>query len=385
MKIMNRTYFDHAATTPVDPDVLKEMLPYFSGEFGNPSSIHFWGQKAEAALEDARALCARHLNTRPESVIFTSGGTESDNLALRGTALLRRKASGADEIITTPVEHHAVSLTAYQLAEEFGFKLVTLPVDPYGMVDPANVKKKISSKTAIVSVIYGNNEIGTINPIQEIGAVCREAGVPFHSDAVQAAAHLPMDMNRDNLDLISIGAHKMYGPKGVGLLGMSQTAKLIPVQTGGGQEFHLRSGTQNIPLIVGMTGAFKRAQSNIDERNASIACLRDELIARILEAIPGSALTGHPFRRLPNHASFVFDGVDGNRLLTMLDVRGFACSSGSACKVGSPTPSDVLLAMGIKPELALGSLRVTLGQSNTQEQIKELVAAVIESVEMIRK
>lgn len=383
--IMNRTYFDHAATTPVDPEVLKEMLPFFSGEFGNPSSIHFWGQKAEAALEDARSICARFLHTKPENVIFTSGGTESDNLALRGTALQRRKTSGADEIITTPVEHQAVSSTASQLADEFGFKVVTLPVDQFGMVDPEDVKKKISSKTAIVSVIYGNNEIGTINPIHEIGAVCREAGVLFHTDAVQAAAHLPMDIDRDHLDLISIGAHKMYGPKGVGLLGLSQSARLMPVQTGGGQEFHLRSGTQNIPLIVGLAGAFHRAQTNIDERNAFIACLRDELIARILEAVPGSALTGHPTRRLPNHASFVFDGVDGNRLLTMLDVRGFACSSGSACKVGSPTPSDVLLAMGIKPELALSSLRVTLGKSNTSEQVEALAAAVMECVEMIRK
>jgi cysteine desulfurase len=252
------------------------------------------------------------------------------------------------------------------------------------MVDPEDVKKKITLKTAIVSVIYGNNEIGTINPIQEIGLICKEAGVPFHSDAVQAAAHLPMDMNRDHLDLISVGAHKLYGPKGVGLLGLGSNARLLPTQTGGGQEFQIRSGTQNIPLIVGLAGAFLRAQTKIDERNAEIACLRDELIDRILDAIPGAYLTGHPTKRLPNHASFVFDGVDGNRLLTMLDVRGFACSSGSACKVGSPRPSDVLLAMGIKPDLALGSLRVTLGQSNTHEQIEALAKAITESVEMIR-
>jgi cysteine desulfurase len=382
---MKRYYFDHAATTPVAPTVLEEMLPYFTEEFGNPSSIHFWGQKAEAALENARLMCGQCLRIKPENIIFTSGGTESDNLALRGTALLRRKTTGADEIITTPVEHHAVSFTANQLAEEFGFKLINLPVDQYGMVDPEDVKSKITKKTAIVSVIYGNNEIGTINPIQEIGLICKEAGIPFHSDAVQAAPHLPMDMDRDHLDMISVGAHKMYGPKGVGLLGMSSNARLLPVQTGGGQEFQIRSGTQNIPLIVGLAGSFLHAQTKIEERNAEVSCLRDELIARILEAIPGSYLTGHPTNRLPNHASFVFDGVDGNRLLTLLDVRGFACSSGSACKVGSPTPSDVLLAMGIKPELALGSLRVTLGQSNTHEQIKALAAAVTESVGMIRE
>jgi cysteine desulfurase len=382
---MNRYYFDHAATTPVNPSVLEEMLPFFTEEFGNPSSIHFWGQKAEAALENARLLCGKCLRIKPENIIFTSGGTESDNLALRGTALLRRKLTGADEIITSPVEHHAVSVTAKQLAEDFGFKLINLPVDQYGLVDSEEVKKKITSKTAIVSVIYGNNEIGSINPIQEIGLICKEAGIPFHSDAVQAAAHLPMDMNRDNLDLISVGAHKMYGPKGVGLLGLSSTTRLLPTQTGGGQEFHLRSGTQNIPLIVGLARAFLLAQTKIDERNAEISCLRDELIARVLDSIPGAYLTGHPTNRLPNHASFVFDRVDGNRLLTLLDVRGFACSSGSACKVGSPTPSDVLLALGIKPDLALGSLRITLGQSNTHEQIEVLAAAIIESVEMIRK
>lgn len=382
---MERTYFDYAATTPVNPVVMKEMIPFFSEDYGNPSSIHVWGQKAEAALEEARICCARLLKIKPEQVVFTSCGTESDNLALRGTALWRRKHNGADEIITTPVEHHAVSLTAKQLADEFGFKLVTVPVDSSGMVDPDEIRKRITSRTAIVSVIYGNNEIGTINPVVEIGAICHSAGVPFHSDAVQAAAHLPMDLVRDNLDMISIGAHKMYGPKGVGLLGISAGQKLLPIQTGGGQEHHLRAGTQNVPLIVGLAKAFSLAQSDIEERNAMLACLRDELVARILETIPGSQLTGHPTRRLPNHTSFVFEGVDGNRLLTMLDVRGFACSSGSACKVGSPTPSEVLLAIGINPELALGSLRVTLGSGNTLEQVRALASAISESVEKIRQ
>ncbi len=383
--MMERAYFDYAATTPVNPVVMKEMIPFFSEDFGNPSSVHVWGQKAEAAMEEARIHCARLLKIKPEQAVFTSCGTESDNLALRGTALWRRKHNGADEIITSPVEHHAVSLTAKQLADEFGFKFITVPVDSFGMVDPDEIKKRITSKTAIVSVIYGNNEIGTINPVDEIGALCRQVGVPFHSDAVQAGAHLPMDMVRDNLDMISIGAHKMYGPKGVGLLGMGVGQHLLPIQTGGGQEHHMRAGTQNIPLIVGLARAFSLAQSDIEERNALLACLRDELVARILESIPGSQLTGHPARRLPNHASFVFEGVDGNRLLTMLDVRGFACSSGSACKVGSPKPSEVLLALGIKPELALGSLRVTLGFGNTLEQVRLLASAISESVEKIRQ
>jgi cysteine desulfurase len=381
----NRTYFDHAATTPVDPDVLSAMLPFFVEEFGNPSSIHDWGQKAEAALEKARQICAKFLNIEPESVVFTSGGTESDNLALRGTAFYRRKLTNADEIVTTPVEHHAVSLTAQQLQKEFDFKLVVVPVDQYGMVDPMDVKKRITPRTAMVSVIYGNNEVGTVNPITEIGLICAEAGIPFHSDAVQAAAHLPMDMDRDHLNMISIGAHKMYGPKGIGLLGLSSPSGLLPTQTGGGQEFNIRAGTQNVPLIIGLARAFELSQTNLEERNAELSCLRDELISRVLDEIPGSHLTGHSSRRLPNHASFVFDGVDGNRLLMFLDAKGFACSSGSACKVGSPTPSDVLLAMGIKPELALGSLRVTLGKSNTSCHVESLADAISESIQKIRK
>ncbi len=381
----NSVYFDYAATTPVDERVLSEMLPYFTAEFGNPSSIHEWGQKAEAALENARTLCGQRLNISSSNVIFTSGGTESDNLALRGCALSRRKATGRNEIITTPVEHHAVTLTAFQLQEEFGFKLIKVPVDKFGRVDPQDVKKRISSKTALVSIIYGNNEIGTINPVSEIGAICEEKEIPFHSDAVQAAAHLSMDLKRDHLSMISLGAHKMYGPKGIGLLGINSFSGLLPVQTGGGQEFHLRAGTQNIPLIIGFSKAFVLAQENIEQRNTKISEIRDILIFQILEIIPDAYLTGHPSIRLPNHASFVFGGIDGNRLLMFLDSKGFACSSGSACKVGSPIPSEVLLAMGIKPELALGSLRITLGKETTLEQVNSLVAAVAESVQQIRK
>jgi cysteine desulfurase len=379
------TYFDYAATTPVDPGVLSAMLPFFNEEFGNPSSIHEWGQRAESALENARDLCGKNLNVTSENIIFTSGGTESDNLSLRGCALQRRKSSGADEILTTPVEHHAVSLTALQLQEEFGFKVITIPVDRYGMVNPDDIKRRISSKTAIVSVIYGNNEIGTINPIENIGTICEEKGIPFHSDAVQAAAHLPMDMKRDHLNLISVGAHKMYGPKGVGLLGLNLLSGLLPIQTGGGQEFHIRAGTQNIPLIIGLSEAFRQAQNDIVGRNERISELRDSLIHGIVENIPDSYLTGHPSIRLPNHASFIFGGVDGNRLLMFLDSKGFACSSGSACKVGSPTPSDVLIAMGINQDLALSSLRITLGKETTQEQVDALVIAVAESIQRIRK
>lgn len=378
-------YFDYAATTPVDGNVLKTMLPFFSTDFGNPSSVHVWGQKAEAALESSRQVCAELLNTPTNNILFTSGGSESDNLALRGSAFHRRKTRDANEIITSPVEHPAIGNTARQLRDEFGFKLIILPVDKFGMVDPEDVKRHLTRKTAIVSIIYGNNEVGTVNPIKEIGMACQEMGIPFHSDAVQAAAHLHMDMQRDRLNLISIGAHKMYGPKGTGLLGKNATDELLPAQTGGGQEFHLRAGTQNIPLIVGLSEAFRNAQKTVDQRNAKCIALRDSLIEQVLDKIPGAYLTGHPINRLPNHASFVFDGIDGNRLLMLLDTRGFACSSGSACKVGSPNPSEVLLAMGYKAELALGSLRITLGKETTGEQVDDLVLAMIDSIRRIRK
>jgi len=383
--MINRTYFDYAATTPVDDGVLAAMLPYFSNNFGNPSSVHTTGQRAESVLEKAREECGQYLNISPKGVIFTSGGTESDNLALRGIAFWRRKSAGFDEIIISAVEHHAVSHTARQLADEFGFKIITLPVDRYGMVYPADVKKRISSRTAIVSIIYGNNEIGTINPIKEIGEICLENGIPFHSDAVQAGAHLKMDMVEDNLNLLSIGAHKMYGPKGIGLLGIKALDGIIPTQTGGGQEFNLRAGTQNIPLIVGLTEAFKNAQNGFQSRNERLTGLRDRLIASVLDTIKGSHLTGHPIHRLPNHASFVFDEVDGNKLVMYLDARGFACSSGSACKVGSPFPSEVLIAMGFDEQLSLGSLRVTMGKDTTEEMVDSLIEAIHESVEKIRK
>jgi cysteine desulfurase len=378
-------YFDYAASTPVDDDVLAAMLPYFNIEFGNPSSIHLYGQTAEAVLENARVACSELLNTQTKNIVFTSGGTESDNLALRGTALLRRKLTGADEIIISPVEHHAVSHTAAQLQEELGFKTVSLPVDSNGMINPDDVKRSITSKTVLVSVIYANNEIGTINPVAEIGKICQEKGVLFHSDAVQAAAHLPMSLERDGISLLSIGAHKMYGPKGIGLLGIKSGVELLPVQTGGGQENHLRAGTQNVPLIVGLTQAFKKSQTDIERRAKVLREMRDQLILGVLDRVPSSKLTGHPTNRLPNHASFVFDGVDGNRLLMVLDSMGFACSSGSACKVGSPSPSEVLLAMGYKPELALGSLRVTLGKMNTPQDIEALISALVVAIGKIRR
>jgi len=376
-----RIYLDYAATTPVDRRVVEAMAPYFSEIFGNPSSVHWYGQRAEAALEQARASVARSLNCKPGEIIFTGCGTESDNLACRGAALAVRQRRGARHLLTTPVEHHAVTHTLRQLAELEGFELEYLRVDEYGIVHPEEVAAKLRPDTALVSVIFANNEIGSINPIAEIGAVCRERGVIFHTDAVQAAAHLKIDLQTLPIDLLSIGAHKFYGPKGVGALYVRNGAPLFPAQTGGGQEFNLRAGTQNIPYIVGLAEALRLAVEEGEQRGAVLRGLRDHLIGGVLEAIPDARLTGHPSNRLPNHASFVFRGVDGNTLLALLDAAGFACSSGSACKSGSPKPSDVLLGIGLTPEWALGSLRVTLGAGSTPEQVDsflKILPALIE-------
>ncbi len=380
-----KIYLDYAATTPVDPRVVAAMQPYFNQFFGNPSSVHFYGQQAEAALETARETVAAGLNCEAGEVIFTSCGTESDNLALRGAAFAARQKNGANHILISPVEHHAVSHTARQLAELHGFELECLSVDAYGAVDPDEVRRRLRKDTAVVSAMMANNEIGTINPIAEIGAICRSQSVCFHTDAVQAAAYLPVDVNVLNVDLLSLGAHKFYGPKGVGALYVRKGTSLVPAQTGGGQEFGLRAGTQNVPYIVGLAEAFRLAQSEREVRFAQVSPLRERLIGAVLEEIPNSQLTGHPSHRLPNHASFVFEGVDGNALLMMLDLAGFACSSGSACKTGSPEPSDVLVALGLSRSWALGSLRLTLGINSQPEHVQELLRVLPGMIDSVRK
>lgn len=377
-------YLDYAATTPMDPRVVEAMLPYFSEEFGNPSSVHGFGQRAETALENARQRMAELLNAQPEEVIFTSGGTESDNLALRGAALAARENRGADHVLISPVEHDAVAKTARQLAEQFGFNVETLPVDQFGMVHPQEVSRRLHKETALVSIILGNNEIGTVNPIGEIAAICHERGVPVHSDAVQSGAYLPLDVQKLGVDLLSIGAHKFYGPKGVGALYVRTGTPLQPVQTGGSHEFARRAGTPNVAYIVGMVKAFELAQSELERRTSLLRRLRDRVIEGVLAGIPDAQLTGHREFRLANHASFVFKGVDGNALLMLLDDAGFACSSGSACKTGDPEPSEVLLALGLSPEWALGSLRVTLGSRTTDADIDAFLSALHALVEKAR-
>jgi cysteine desulfurase len=378
-------YLDYAATTPVDPGVLQVMLPYFNEAFGNPSSNHSYGQYAETALENARETVARNLHCLPSEIVFTSCGTESDNLALRGSAFFAKKTRGAQHILISPVEHHAVTRTAQQLSNIFGFDLEFLPVDRFGQTRTEDVAKHIRSDTALVSIIYANNEIGTINPISEIGELCRAKGVIFHTDAVQAAGYLPMDVNSLHTDLVSIGAHKFYGPKGIGALYIHRGLSILPTQTGGNQEFGFRAGTQNIPYIVGMAEALQLAQLRKVDRISSLKPLRDHLIGTIFEEIPAVQLTGHPVERLPNHASFVFKDIDGNALLMMLDVEGIACSSGSACKTGNPEPSDVLTNLGISHDWALGSLRVTLGNYTTSSEVEHFLLVLPKIISKLRK
>lgn len=377
-------YLDYAATTPLDTRVFDAMLPYFTETFGNPSSTHRYGQKAEAAVETARETIADILNCRPDEVIFTSCGSESDNLALRGAALARRRQSGANRILTARAEHHAVSKTAERLAKEDGFQVEWLPVDEWGRVLPETVARALTPDTALVSVMYSNNEIGTVNPIRAIADLCRARGVPLHTDAVQAAAYLPVDVDALGVDLLSLGAHKFYGPKGIGALYIRKGTPIQSLLTGGGQEFGLRAGTHNVPLIVGLAEALRLAHLEREERTARLKPLRDRIIATVLETIPDARLTGHPVERVPNHASFVFKDVDGNLLVNLLDSAGFACSSGSACKTGNPEPSEVLLSLGLPRAWALGSLRVTLGLGTRPEDVEAFLQVLPGVVETAR-
>lgn len=378
-------FLDYASTTPVDPRVVDVMLPYFNQIYGNSSSIHRYGQDAERALEKSRQVVAKTIGAKPDEIVFTSCGSESDNLALRGVALAERENRGAAHILISAVEHHAISNTAFQLQSLHGFEVEIIPVDQFGMINPDEVKSRFRADTAIVSVIHANNEIGSVNPIEGIGKICNSQGIPFHTDAVQGAAHIPINVDKLNVDLLSIGAHKFYGPKGVGVLYIREGTPITPTLTGGGQENNLRAGTHNIPYIVGLATALDIAQQGYKERLNHYLPLRDQIIENILKEIPFAKLTGHPSHRLPNHTSFIFEGVDGNTLLMMLDAAGYACSSGSACKTGDPEPSDVLLALGFPRELALGSLRVTIGQPTTIEEIEGFLDTLPELVYQVRE
>jgi cysteine desulfurase len=380
-------YLDYSATTPVDLRVVHAMDPYLSDSFGNPSSVHRYGQLAEAAVELARETVASVLGCKPEEIIFTSCGSESDNLAIRGAAYALREKTGATWILASRAEHPAVTKTLRHLEKYEGFLIEWLDVDEHGMITPEIVSKAICDDTAIVSVMYANNEIGTINPIREIAEVCREKGILFHTDAVQAAAYLPVDVSSLGVDLMSLGAHKFYGPKGVGALYVRKGTPLVSHLTGGGQEFNLRAGTQNVPYIVGFAEALRLTNEEREQRVTHVRPLRDRIIGTVLETIPDSRLTGHMEARLPHHASFAFKDVDGNLLLTLLDAAGFACSSGSACKTGNPEPSEVMNAIGLSRDWGLGSLRVTLGIQTTTSDVDvflDVLPGLIEKAKSLR-
>jgi cysteine desulfurase len=376
-------YLDHAATTPLHPAVLEAMLPYLTAHTGNPSSIHASGRRARFGVDEARASVAGLLAAKPREIVFTSGGTEADNLAIKGVAW--SASARGREIVTTSIEHKAV-LHACAVLERFGFRVTYLPVDRYGRVDPAAVAAAMTEHTTLVSVMYANNEVGTIQPIREIGAICRERRVLFHVDAVQAAGYLPLDVNELQVDLMSIGAHKLYGPKGVGALFVRQGTPLLPQLSGGSQERQRRAGTENVAGLVGMARALELAQGDPaarDVENTRLVALRDRLLAG-LAGLEGVTRTGHPDERLPNNASVVIGGVEGGDLVAALDLEGIEGSTGSACTTGSADPSHVLLAMGIDEGLAHGSLRLTAGHATSVEDVDLALDAIRRVVPRLR-
>ncbi len=376
-------YLDYSASTPTDPRVVEAMMPYFTEVFGNPSSIHSYGRRAEQAIEDARETVARILNCHLSEIVFTSGGSESDNLAVRGAAWQARQQGKGLHLITTPVEHPAVGKTVDQLATVMGFERMVLPLDRFGLVDVEDFANACRTGTTVASIMYANNEVGTIEPLPNLTAIAHEREVLFHTDAVQAAGQLTLDVQALGVDMLSMSAHKFYGPKGVGALYVRKGIELVSSQSGGSHEGGRRAGTHNTPFIVGMAKALELAYEELDERNAHYRAVRDQLIDGILTRVPNAQLTGHSEQRLPSHASFIFDGVDGNTLLMHLDMNGVAASSGSACKTGNPEPSDVLLAMGYSREQALGSLRLTVGKEITAEDIDYAVGVIANVVEKL--
>ena len=374
-------YADHAATTALSDTALKAMLPYFNQSYGNPSSLYSFAQQAKSDLEAARAQVAACLNAQPEEIYFTSCGSESDNWALRGVA--EQKKDKGRHIITSAIEHHAILHTA-RYPEKQGFEVTYLPVDGQGRVDPAAVKAALRPDTILISIMTANNEIGTIEPIAEIGAIAREAGVLFHTDAVQAVGHIPVDVQAWKVDLLSLSGHKFRGPRGMGALYVRKGVRLPPLMFGGGQEKGRRAGTENVAGAVGLAAALREATDGLAAESARLSALRDKLAAG-LGRIPYSRLTGDPVNRLPGTASFVFEGVEGEALLLLLDARGICASSGSACSSASLDPSHVLLAIGLPHAIAHGSLRLTLGAENTEEDVAYLLQEVPRVVQYLRE
>ena len=374
-------YADNAATTRLSQTALNAMLPYLTEGYGNPSSLHSVGQAAAEALQQAREAVATCLNCTPREIVFTSGGSEADNQAILSAARIGER-KGKKHIISTAFEHHAVLHTLQKLQKQ-GFEIELLPVGSVGTVTAEQVRAAIREDTCLVTVMFANNEIGSVLPIAEIGAVCREQGVLFHTDAVQAAGHLPIDVQAQNVDMLSLSAHKFHGPKGVGALDVKSGIPITPLIEGGAQERGKRAGTENVPAIVGMAAALKEAVANLDGNAKKMTALRDQLIAGLTK-IPHSALNGDPVKRLPGNVNFCFEGIEGESLLLLLDAKGICASSGSACTSGSLDPSHVLLAIGRPHEVAHGSLRLSLCEANTQEEIDYILAETPKIVERLR-
>ena len=379
---MTTVYADNAATTQMSRAAIDAMLPYMETIYGNPSSLHSVGQQAAEALQNARERIAACLNASPREIYFTSGGSEADNQAILSAARLGAR-KGKKHIISTAFEHHAVLHTLKKLEKE-GFEIELLPVGTIGTITAQQVKSALRADTCLVTVMYANNEIGSILPIAEIGEVCREAGVLFHTDAVQAAGHVPIDVQAQHIDMLSLSAHKFHGPKGIGVLYARQGVPLTSLIEGGAQERGKRAGTENLPAIMGMAAALEDACAHIDENARKVSALRDRLIAG-LSNIPHSALNGDPENRLPGNVSFCFEGIEGESLLLLLDAKGICASSGSACTSGSLDPSHVLLAIGRPHEVAHGSLRLSLCEWNTDEDVDRILAAVPEVVAYLRE
>lgn len=375
-------YLDHAATTPVKPEVVEAMLPYFNDRYGNPSSIYSLGRDSKKAIENARETVAKSIGAQAREIFFTGSGTEADNWAIKGVAYANRQKGR--HIITTTIEHHAVLHTC-QYLESDGFEVTYLPVDSDGLVDPEKVSAAIKPDTILITIMFANNEIGTVQPIAEIGRIARERGILFHTDAVQAVGSIPINVSEMNIDLLSMSAHKFYGPKGVGALYIRQGVKITSFIHGGAQERSRRASTENVPAIVGLAKALEIAVDNMDQNNKRIMALRDRTIREIEQKIPYVRLNGHREKRLPGNVNFSFEFIEGESLLLMLDMRGIAASSGSACTSGSLDPSHVLLAIGLEHEIAHGSLRITFGNDNTDADVDILMEVLPSIVQKLRE
>jgi cysteine desulfurase len=379
---MDVIYLDYAATTPVNRDVLEAMLPYFTQAFGNPSSIHMKGHEAKIALEDARASIASFIGASPSEIYFTSGGTEANNFIIKGIARANRRKG--NHIIISLIEHHSV-LDACRSLEEDGYRLTYLVVDKYGMVDPDRLSEAITDETILISLMHANNEVGTIEPIAQIGRVARDKGIPFHTDAVQTFGYIPINVDDFYIDALSASAHKIYGPKGVGMAFIRKSIKTTPSLHGGQQERHYRAGTENVPGIVGFSRAVEITSEVMQKEANAITTLRDRLIEGLVSSIEGACLNGHPKMRLPNNVNISIDGVNGEAMLIALRLEGICASNGSACNSSSTEPSHVLLSMGLCDELVQGALRFTLGRETTDRDIDSVLSVLPRIVNRYRK